>query len=219
MKATQLFLIQIKKQAAVIKKRRAEELYAKLASLEAKIGGLSQQEVKDIAEIKAHIRIAEEQQAKSLQVYLKGWWKEREDRPVKEIFKTLKRKQDYEQMPMLESPEGVLVGSEEDNKRLIQDHFSNLFAQPPSPSAEKRAAIREVERCRRHVASEQLALQLEERIEVWEIEEAIKALKVGKSPDLDDLPAEFFQQFMESDPASLPSVGGGHSLQSFAILH
>ena len=196
-KLTQEFLISMKKEVTSIRKRRSEEMYAKLSTLERKKDNISSQEAKEIIEIRSGLRAAEEIQAKDLQVFLKGWWKEREDRPVKEIFKTLKRKQDYEHLPMLEDHNGDTASSEEENQRIIQDHFSRLFSSPPAPTEDKKAALLEVERCRAPVVSELLASQLEEHISPKEVEEAIDSMKKGKSPGLDGLPSEFFQTFKD----------------------
>lgn len=107
-KQTQLFLIQI---VNAIKKKREEEMYAKLSLLGSKTHTLNKEEVKEIAEMRSQIKTAEEIQAKQLQTYLKGWWKEREDRPLKEICKTLKRKQDQEFLPLIVKKDGSLAGS------------------------------------------------------------------------------------------------------------
>lgn len=110
-KHTQLFLIQIKKGVTAIRKKRQEEIYTKLSLLESKTHTLNKEEVKEIAEMRSQIKTAEEIQPKQLQAYLKGWWKEREDQPVKKICRTLKRRQDQELLPLLVKKDGSLAGS------------------------------------------------------------------------------------------------------------
>lgn len=71
-------------------------MHARLTQLEPKTYTLNHEEVKEISVIRAHLKLVEEIQTKQLHTFLKGWWKEREDWPIKEIFKTLKRKQDQD---------------------------------------------------------------------------------------------------------------------------
>lgn len=196
-KDTQTMLIQVKKEATMIRKRKQEKLYAELAVLEGKGHMLSGEEMKAVQALRSSIQRTEETQAKQLQCFLKGWWRETEDRPVKEIFKTLKRKQVQEAVPLLTKKDGSRAGSSKENLGIVQDHFARLFARPHAPSEEKLAALQEIERCRNLVVTEFLAKDLESTFEEVEVREAIKALKGGKSPGLDGLPVEFYQSFME----------------------
>lgn len=84
---------------------------------------------------------------------------------MKEIFITLKRKQEYEHMPMLEKRDGSIASSKGENRRVIQENFSSLFSHPPPPSKAKMKAIQEVERCKNLVVSNYLAKQMEAKVE------------------------------------------------------
>ena len=68
--------------------------------------------MKIVCQLRPKIKQDEDSQARGLNTFLKGWWKDREDRLVKEIFRSLKKKQTQELISRLRKKDGDLVASD-----------------------------------------------------------------------------------------------------------
>ena len=112
LKDTQLFLTKTKKKVNQIRSKRRRNKHKQLQDLEAQIDQGAVEKVEKYLKIKATLRQEEEINCEHLKLFLSDWWIGKGDRPSKEMFSIIKKKQKKDFIPMPKREDGSISLSE-----------------------------------------------------------------------------------------------------------
>ena len=79
-------------------------------------------------ELKQSLRKEEEISCQHLKFFLRDWWAGKVDKPSKEMFKLLKKKQAKDTIPLLVNKKGEEAKDQEENLQLVLTHFKDIFS-------------------------------------------------------------------------------------------
>lgn len=102
----------------------------KVKELESSDSCLSKEQAQELLSARASLKDLEMLKAKELNLFLKGWWAEKEDRPVKELFRKLKKKHELDFVPLLMKEDGSKARSQPENLDIAVHYFQKVFHQP-----------------------------------------------------------------------------------------
>ncbi|MCO5559278.1 hypothetical protein L7F22_012874 [Adiantum nelumboides] len=193
LRSTQRYLIHTRKEVANIKRQRRDNIYKDLSALESGPQGKITQEA--ITILRGKLKEEEDIRLKHSTAFFKHWWAGKVNRPSKEMFRSIKKKNAKERVPLFKT--NPPISSENQNLDYAREHFSKLFSPKEQLSMEVANARIEVLSCRTRVLSEHEANTADAPLSISEIYAAIKSMKPNKTPGLDGLPAEFFATFKE----------------------
>lgn len=133
----------------------------------------------------------------TVHLFFKDWWAGKIDKPSKEMYKLLKKKQAKDLIPLLSKSDGTQAQDQMENMSMILEHFQNIFSSPSTPQPNRKECMQRISWISKKVLPPQSTSQLDSEFLPLETEAVIDALKNHKSPGIDGLPSEFFKNFRD----------------------
>lgn len=125
------------KSAKDARKKRRDSLAQQISSLELSTTGL---DFDLLLQLKNQLKLEETLEAERMVKFTREFWAGKINKPNKNMFKLLKKKNLREQIPMLINEDGIANETDHQNLHYIHSFYSNTFAKDPIRTPESTQA-------------------------------------------------------------------------------
>ena len=116
-----------------------------------------------------------------------------EEKSTKYFFLQEKQKQKKKQITLLENEQGKSITKTSDILKECTNYYQKLYTKPKTCEIAQKKLLKTIT----HKTTNKKDEKLTKKEEINEIREAIQSMENGTSPGVDDIPIEFYKEFLE----------------------
>ena len=117
-----------------------------------------------------------------------------EEKSTKYFFLQEKQKQKKKQITLLENEQGKSITKTSDILKECTNYYQKLYTKPKTCEIAQKKLLKTIT----HKTTNKKDEKLTKKEEINEIREAIQSMENGTSPGVDDIPIEFYKEFLET---------------------